>query len=326
MQMNEVKTYPFAGGMTARPTMGCGPLLAGCAGHVIWGFSVLFSRVALYTASPEVLLSVRLILASLLMTLPVLTGKVRVSLRGKNLRPLLLLVAAEVLYFYFESYAILYTGATFAGAVLALTPIAAMLLSAVFLKERPSRWQGICCLLPIAGVTMMTASGSSLGTLHAVGVVFAVCTCFASAGYKTANRKAAEEFTPFERAYFVLLSCAAVFTVSALCTLRGDLRMYVMPLKEPTFLVSVLMLSGFCSIGANILVNHAAGHMPVTKLAALEPLTTLCAMASGVVFLQEPMTKGLLLGGVLILMGIYYMAQPRPFSQRDIPEKRQLIC
>ena len=95
-------------------------LLAVTAGQIIWGFSYLFTRLALRTAHPDVLLSMRFLLASGLMTLMVLTGKAKVSFRGKNLRPLILLVLTEPLYFYFESYGILYSNSTFAGVVLAV--------------------------------------------------------------------------------------------------------------------------------------------------------------------------------------------------------------
>ena len=48
----------------------------------------------------------------------ILTGKERVTLRGKLWKPLVLLAVAEPLYFVFETCGILYTNATFAGAVL----------------------------------------------------------------------------------------------------------------------------------------------------------------------------------------------------------------
>lgn len=285
------------------------PLAAACLGNIIWGFSVLFTKLAQQFAEPSVVLSIRFLIAAVLMTLPVLLKKTAVSFRGKRPKSLLLLAASELLYFYFESYGILYTNATFAGAVLAVVPVVAILLSILFLKEYPTRRQAVFCLLPVAGVMIMTVAGSSLGIIQPIGIVLLLCSCLSSAAFKTANRKSAEEFTPFERTYAVLLACAVVFTLSALREVSGDLRAYLAPLSQPLFLCSVLMLSLFCSVSANLLVNYAAGRMPVVQLSALGSLTTLCSMFAGVVFLREPVTGYLLLGAALILVGIHYVTK-----------------
>ncbi len=223
-----------------RPWM---PLAMAALGHIIWGFSVLFSKVAMEVAQPDVLLSIRFLLSALLMTLMILFGKAKVSLRGKNLKPLLLLAVTEPMYFYFESYGILYTNATFAGVVLAVAPVVAILLSVLFLKEYPTRRQAVFCLLPVAGVMLMTVSGSSMGIIRPLGVVLLMGACLTSGAYKTVNRRTAQEFTAFERTYVVMLACAAAFTLSALRTIKGDLAAYVRPLSDPKFLICVEVLS-----------------------------------------------------------------------------------
>lgn len=88
------------------------------------------------------------------------------------------------MYFYFESYGILYTNATFAGVVLAVAPVVAILLSVLFLKEYPTRRQAVFCLLPVAGVMLMTVSGSSMGIIRPLGVVFLMGACLTSGAYK----------------------------------------------------------------------------------------------------------------------------------------------
>ena len=280
------------------------PLAAASLGHIIWGFSVLFSKMALQTADPDILLSIRFVLAAAVMTMMIVFGKAHVSFRGKRLRPLILLAVTELAYFYFESYGILYTNATFAGVVLAVAPVVAIMLAILFLREFPTKRQAVFCILPVAGVIIMSVSGSSMGIIQPIGILFLMGACFSSAAYKTANRKSAEDFTSFERTYIVILSCAVVFTLSALRTSHGGLSLYLMPLSEPSFLFPVLMLSIFCSVGSNMLVNYAAGRMPVVKLSSLGSLTTLCSMFAGAIFLGEPLTPSLLLGAVLILVGI----------------------
>lgn len=286
------------------------PVLAGALGHIIWGFSYLFTRVALRSAQPDVLLSLRFLTALLIMNLLILLKKGRVSIRGKNWRPLLVLAVTEPLYFYFESYGILYTNATFAGVVLAVAPVVSILLAALFLKEYPTRRQAVFCLLPVLGVALMAAAGNSLGIIRPIGVVFLLGSCLASAGYKTVNRRSAQEFTPFERTYIVLLVSGVVFTIAALVTTKGDLRAWVEPLASAPAVCSILMLSVFCSVGANQLVNYAAGRLPVVKLSSFGALTTLFSMTAGILFLHEPFFWMGGVGAVLILIGIWQVTWP----------------
>ena len=99
-------------------------LFLAATAYIIWGCSFMFIRIALQGASPEILLATRFLIALLLMQCLLFTGKVKISLRGKNIKGLLLLVILDpVLSFSFEVYGVFYTNATLAGAMMALHPI-----------------------------------------------------------------------------------------------------------------------------------------------------------------------------------------------------------
>ena len=51
---------------------------------------------------------------------------------------------------------------------------------------------------------MITLSGSELGIIKPIGILLLAFTLFASAGYRTLNRKLAEKYTSFERTYFMI--------------------------------------------------------------------------------------------------------------------------
>ena len=105
-------------------------LLAALTAATIFGMSFMFSKMALTTAAPTVLLAFRFTVAvaamSLVIALNALVGKVRgkplfaFSLKGKPVGKLLLLgIVQPVAYFIFENYGILYTSAAVAGAPVA---------------------------------------------------------------------------------------------------------------------------------------------------------------------------------------------------------------
>ena len=109
--------------------------LAGLLGYSIFGFSFLFSKLALELTTPFVLLSVRFLTAFLVMNLLVLTGKMKLSLGGKPVRMLLLLgLVQPVVYFICENYGIALTSTSFSGIMLGIIPIAGLVLGRLILK------------------------------------------------------------------------------------------------------------------------------------------------------------------------------------------------
>ena len=88
--------------------------LASLAGYSIFGFSFLFSKLALDMTSPFVLLSVRFLTAFLVLNLLLLTKRVSISLKNKPVLPLLLMgLVQPVIYFICEAYGIAMTSSSF---------------------------------------------------------------------------------------------------------------------------------------------------------------------------------------------------------------------
>lgn len=286
------------------------PVAAAVAGNAFWGFSFLFTRVALQETTPELMLALRFMISFALMNIPLLLGRQKLRLKGKKLLPLLGLAVAEPVVFFAESYGILHTNATFAGVMVAIAPIFAIALAALVLKEYPSRRQLLFCLLPVIGVIIMVLSGKSLGVVTPLGVLFLLINCVGIAFYRLFNRWGSQEFTPFERTYMVLFSCLVVFTTSALISVKGDVGAFVAPVTNPRVIFPVLALCLLCSIGANMLVNYAAGRMSVAKLSVFSSLITLCSTFGGIVILREPFSAMSLMGTALIVYGIWQVSRP----------------
>ena len=287
-------------------------VLYAALGNIIWGFSFLFTKTGLAVSpNPNVMLAHRFILSTLFMGIPLLLGKEKISFKGKNWKPVVLLLLMQSCYFLFETYGILYTNATIAGLVLAVVPVVTIGTGALFLREYPTRRQALFCILPVAGVIIMTVSGKELGVVTPLGIIFLLLTMLVSAAFKTANRKAAQEFSSFERTFLVLVNSAVVFSLVGMGSVEWNVAAFAAPLLHGKYLFSVLCLSLLCSIVANLLVNYASGHMSVFKLSSFGSLSTLCSMVAGVVFLREPVSISLLLGAVLILVGIRQVTKPK---------------
>ncbi len=281
-------------------------------GNIIWGFSFLFTKVGLAMApDPNVMLAHRFIMATLVMVILTLTGKGKISLKGKNWKPLVLLLLMQTLYYVFETYGVLHTNTTISGLVLAVVPVVTIGTGALFLREYPTRRQAFFCILPVAGVIIMTVTGQELGVAKPLGILFLLLTMLVSALFKTVNRKASQEFSPFERTFMVLANSAVVFSVMGMASVDWNIGTFVAPLFHGKYLISILCLSLLCSIAANMLVNYASARMSVFKVSSFGSLSTLCSVLVGVIFLREPMNLALFLGAVLILVGIRQVTKPK---------------
>lgn len=287
-------------------------VLCAALGNIFWGLSFLFIKVALgRVPDPNVMLAHRFTISAVLMLLPVLAGRVKVCLRGKPMHYLGGLVLLQLSYYVFESYGILYTNTTVSGLVLAVVPVVTIGTGMLFLKEFPTRRQGLFCLLPVAGVILMTVSGRELGVVTAPGLVFLGLTMLASALYKTVNRKAAEAFTTYERTFCVLACSAVAFNVMGLSRVDWQLQEFLAPLSDMRYVGAVLCLCVLCSIGANLMVNYASGKMSVFQVSSFGALSTLTSTLAGVLVLAEPWSWPLMLGGGLIVIGVRQVTKER---------------
>ena len=293
--------------------------LAAVIGNAIFGFSFMFSRIALGVASPFVLLMYRFLIAFFMLNLVALWAKrraaglqagkadwLRFELRSRRLAPLLCMgLIQPVGYFLCESYGIRLTNSTFAGVIIAIAPIVALAAAALTLGEIPRHSQVAFSLISIGGVILMTVQQRAEGEIRPLGVLLLFCAVLAGTSFNIVSRRLSGEFSALERTYVMMLVAAAVFTALALVECKGDFARLVAPLRSPGFLMAILYLGVASSIVAFLALNYAFGYLTVAKSMALCNLTTVISLFAGVVFLHEPFNLASLAASVLILLGIW---------------------
>ena len=295
-------------------------MLGALCGNSIFGFSFMFSRMALQAAPPSVLLMYRFVLAAaVLLLIAVIASRygertadsggihwLRFSLKGKPLLPLVALgVVQPVIYFLCESYGIRMTNATFAGVIIALVPIAALAAGALALHEIPKRAQVFWSLVSIAGVVLMTLQQSAEGAIRPLGALLLVGAVLSGVTYNVLSRKTSAQYSALERTVVMMLVAAAAFTAMALIECRADWFVLLAPLHSARFVAALLYLSVLSSVVAFLLINYASSTLPVARTASFCNLTTAISMFAGVVFLGEPFGMVSLAAAVMIVLGVW---------------------
>ncbi|QSX09252.1 DMT family transporter [Alkalibacter rhizosphaerae] len=285
--------------------------------YSIFGFSFLFSKIALGVVSPFVLLAVRFSMAFLTLNLLMAFGVFRIRLKGKNVKRLLLLgIFQPILYFIFENFGMRLSTASFAGIMIAMVPMVSLILSGLILKEKVRLTQGLFVLLSIVGVFFTTAG--QLDVDFQWGGFFLLMGAVFSAGlFNIFNRKLAREFGSFERTYVMFALGFVVFTGVALVENRGVPLMTVLePMKDPVFWGSVTFLAVASSVGAFLMLNYAATHLSVVQATIFSNITTIVSILAGVLILKEDFGVFQLLGSVIIIISAYGVNR-KPRNQRD---------
>lgn len=294
-------------------------MLAAITGTSIFGFSFMFSRIALEVASPYVMLMYRFVLAFVILNLVVAVLRIagvdhsadaevhwlRFSLRGKDVRPLIALgMVQPVIYFLCESYGISLTNSTFSGVIIALSPIVGLALGALFLHEVPTKAQVAFSFLSIAGVILMTLQQSSEGVVKPLGVLLLVLAVLSGTTYNLLSRKSAH-FSALEQTYVMMLIAAVAFTGLAVWDCRADWRQLIAPMANLPFMLSALYLSVFSSNIAFLSLNYANSVLPVARVTSFCNLTTVISLFAGVIFLHEPFGWVALAASLVIIAGVW---------------------
>lgn len=276
--------------------------------EVLFGLSYVFIRMCVTEVSVFTLLSWRSMIAFIAMTICILLGFLKVDLKGKNLKPLLMLSLFQpVLYFIMETFGVRLTTASESGVIISCIPIVTMIFCTIFLKERPTGKQIIFMVVTVFGAILigagsdLSASGSLLGYLF---LLLAMCC----EGAYAVTSQSLSAFNSAEKTYAMVSSGAIFFTTCAFIEhiSKGDFGQYItLPFTDHNFGICVLYLGLGCSVIAFFCANFAISTIGATKRAALAGIASLVSVLGGVFILHESFTKLQVIATALVLLGAY---------------------
>ena len=291
-------------------------LAAVIAGNTIFGFSFLFSKVALQMTVPGVLLAARFLTAFAVLNIIVIFGRliknrdgeplVRFSLRGKPLKDVLLLALFQpVIYFAAESYGIKFTSSAFAGTIIAVIPVMGVISDVIIMKAAVSKKQIICALTSVAGVALTTLGAEGMKSSVA-GTAILMAAVVAGALFYVFSKKAGEHFNPLERTYVMFGTGSAVYVCFALILCAGDYeRLIADVITMPEFWGCIIYLAVASSVAAFIALNYGSSHVSVSEASIFANLTTVISIIAGVAVLHETFTLQQIAGAAVIIASVY---------------------
>lgn len=281
-------------------------LLLLCA-VVIWGWTFVATKICLGYMTPIELLGLRLLIAvPVLAVVAALRGSVRPP--RLPLRPVLLGSTLIAVHFFIQITGLRYTTATNTGWIIAVTPVVMALMSRLILGERVSRGLAYGIMVATVGIIVLISGGrlSGVGWLGSVGDWLILASAHTWALYTIVVRDLARSDDPLAVTIAVLLPAA--LGITAFLVFTSDWRRLLE--LPPEALLALLFLGVF-----GMALAHWFWQIGVSKVGAaragvflyLEPLAT---TALAVPYLGEPFGMATLIGGGLVLCGVW-IAQSR---------------
>lgn len=278
--------------------------LAALAAQVIFGFSFMFTGIALENASPMTVIADRYTVAFLGLSLVMLFTKTKLKI-GKNIWKLVLMSLFQpLMYFIFETYGVELTNSSFSGVMISMIPIVSMITGIFVLNERPSFMQYVFAVLSVTGVVIAVLSGKKEGIVSGAGVILLIGAVLSSAFYNISSRKISGEFSVLERTYAMTLIGVVSFVLIALFENIQNPVNIISSFFEPSYLYAILYLGIVSSVIAFLLLNFANTHLPVAKTTVFSNITTVVSVIAGVAFLEEKISYLVIIAVIMIVTGV----------------------
>lgn len=298
------------------------PYLVAIITSLIFGLSFLFTKGALAYVTPQQLLAFRFLTAAFIMTLLRTLGLIKIDFRHRPLWKVVLLALFEpVFYFIFETAGINLTTSSEAGLMIALIPVFVTILAILILKENPHPLQAGAILTSVAGVGFIVLGGGQLSLSgHTIGLLALLGAVLSAAFFNILSRWLSREFSPVEITYVMMVTGALIFGGSALFdTVRRPDPLAVLSLLQIKEVWSaVLYLGIFSSVVAFFGMNYYISKLGAARSAVFANLSTIVSVAAGILFRGEPFYWYHLVGGTLILLGVWgtnRISTPRPRTE-----------
>lgn len=289
------------------------PVAAALAVAFIFGLSFVFTKETLTYLSPFQLLGLRFGMAALSLTLLVALKIVKLNIKTENLPELIKIgLWQPVLYFIFETYGVNYTTASESGVVIALVPMAVMVLSIIILGERITSGQAVFIAAAVAGVAVIALAGPDIqpgapSENHLIGIIMLFGAVTAAGFYSIFSRRASTRLGPFEITFVMMWLGAIVFNAIGLTNgyLTGQLAGYYTFYQYPSVVYGIVYLGLISSVAAFFLLNYTLSRIPASRAAVFFNLTPIVSLLAGIIINGERLGEWQLAGCGLILLGVW---------------------
>lgn len=230
---------------------------------MFWGMSFVWTKVVYQYYGPTTTVTVRLIIATLLLSAFIrLTGK-QERIRREDWRLFFIVALFQpFLYFLGESYGVKHVSATLASVTIATIPVVTPVFAAIFLGERLSRTNVAGLLLSFLGVTVMVVNRDFRIAASPFGLAALGFAVLSAVGYGLLIKGISEKYSALTIVNLQNI-IGIIFFVPVMFLTEGTQLFSVTPTWE--LVRTLLLLSVLCSAVAFILLTITIREIGISK-------------------------------------------------------------
>ncbi|HBS86686.1 MAG: hypothetical protein A2W91_11710 [Bacteroidetes bacterium GWF2_38_335] len=266
-----------------------------------WGFSFVWSSIALRTLEPFTVVLTRLLISvPLLFVMAVFLKKLQKIDRKDYLSILILAGFQPLLYFIGESYGINESSATVSSVIIATIPLFVPFAAWIFLKEKISLMNFAGIIVSVAGVLVISLEKSFSANLFGILMLFLAVA--AAVGYSIRVKKLTEKYNPLTLISYQNLTGIFLFLPFFLIT---DLNTVNVTDYTSDTITSLLLLSVFASSAAFVLFIYSIKHLGVIKTGAFSNAIPVMTAIIAWIVLDEELTIQKSIGILIVISGLF---------------------
>lgn len=206
------------------------------------------------------------------------------------------------------SIAMQYTSAIMSQVIYVLNPVVVGIIGYFVFEEKFTRNKILGSLIALFGVlfliwqSFLKADILSLGTLR--GNLLILCGVFVYSGYLLLSQKLVKFYSPIETSFFTsVITFVLILFASGLESINNPLQV------NRLTIVGILSLFGLAILSSAImyfLIQIGIKHVGAFTSSLFQYVVPFFTMLSASIIIREEVTFSIILGGLLIMFGVFY--------------------
>lgn len=289
---------------------------------LIVGFSFLGVKTCVSVATPLETLTFRFNFAFLATLAAVLSGLIKIDLRGKPKRKLALTAGLYLGFMVLQTIGLVFSTSIESGIIFAIIPILAKVIASVFLKESTNWKQNIFVCMSVAAVITMFVLGASDIRVNVTGLIILLLSSLSMACSNVMMRYVRGVYKPFEISFFIAGGGCFLFNLATIVAgvRNGTLGDYLEPLSQLNFVIATAYLGIPSTVISALIMAYMLANMEAVKATVFGNLSTAVSIVAGVLVLGEPLQVYHVICTILIILGVIGLSMPSMGKKNEIIE------
>jgi drug/metabolite transporter (DMT)-like permease len=269
---------------------------------IFWGTSFIATKTLLDELTPETIISLRLILGSMLLTILAFLTKNKFTVKLKSHVYIFVLALIAVFHLWIQVTGLKFTTASNTGWIIGTAPIFMAILAAIFFKEKIKIVQAIGILIAMFGVLLLIGKGDfkNISLVENKGDLMVLASAFTWGVYSMVNKKISLSYSPLMTILYLFLMMAIIIIPF---NINENSINSVIHLSAVGW-ISILFLGLLCSGVAYVIWAQALRDIESAKVGAFLYFEPIVTVAAAWFFLNEAITVLMIVSGIIITIGV----------------------